>query len=188
MRLANKHFSFGWISIGIHWLSALTIIALFALGLWMVDLDYYSEWYQTAPNWHTSIGILLCFVTLFRIIWRWVQPSPNGIGAKWEQAAAVFAHRFMYVLLLVLFAAGYLLTTADGRGIEVFNWFTVPSMGELFDKQEQLSADIHEIAAYILIALSSFHALAALKHHFINKDHTLSRMLNPNNQSNGKEK
>ena len=188
MKLANNHFSFGWISIGIHWVSSLTIIGLFVLGLWMVDLDYYSEWYQTAPNWHNSIGILLGIVTVFRIIWRWVQPTPNGMGAKWEQIAAISVHRFLYLLLLVLFAAGYLLTTADGRGIEVFNWFTLPSMGELFDKQEQLSANIHEIAAYILIALASFHGLAALKHHFINRDQTLSRMLKPNDQSNGDEK
>lgn len=154
----------------------------------MVDLDYYSEWYQTAPSWHVSIGMLLCIVTLCRFIWRLSQTSPKGIGEKWEQAAAVAAHSTLYLLLLVLFTTGYLLTTADGRGIEVFNWFTLPSMGKLFEKQEQLSGDIHEIAAYLLIALASLHTAAALKHHFINKDETLSRMLKPNKPSNGEEK
>ncbi|MDN4503633.1 cytochrome b [Alteromonadaceae bacterium BrNp21-10] len=188
MRLANNQFSFGWVSIVIHWLSAITIVGLFAVGWWMVDLDYYSEWYQTAPHWHVSVGILLCLVTVFRLIWRWCQPSPKGIGAKWEQIAAFAAHTILYLLLFVLFTAGYLLTTADGRGIEVFNWFTLPSMGELFEKQEQLSGDIHEFAAYGLIALALIHALAAFKHHFINKDETLNRMLKPSKQLNGDNK
>ena len=41
---------------GVHWVSAIVIIGMFAVGLWMVDLTYYSEWYKTAPHWHKSVG------------------------------------------------------------------------------------------------------------------------------------
>ena len=76
-----------------------------------------------------------------------------------------------------MFLSGYLISTADGRGIEVFNWFEVPGLGSFIENQEDLAGQVHEYAAYILIGLSSLHALAALKHHFMNKDNTLKKML-----------
>ena len=73
--------------------------------------------------------------------------------------------------------SGYLMSTSDNRAIEIFNWFSVPALGELFANQEDISGMIHEYAAYILIAVSAIHALAAMKHHIIDKDETLKRML-----------
>lgn len=73
--------------------------------------------------------------------------------------------------------SGYLISTADERPIEVFGWFSVPSFGSFIDNQEDIAGTIHEWLAYVLIALASVHALAALKHHFIDKDNTLKRML-----------
>ncbi|WP_416308062.1 cytochrome b [Neptunicella sp. SCSIO 80796] len=181
MELTNSKSSFGWVSIIIHWISALAVIGLFALGWWMVDLTYYSEWYQTAPLWHVSIGILLAAVTVVRLIWRFSQPVPINEGANWEKVAAQLAHGLLYLLLFLLFVTGYLIPTADGRGIEVFDWFALPSMGELFEHQETISGDIHRWAAYIIIGLSLFHGLAAFKHHLIDKDSTLRRMLKPAN-------
>ena len=81
------------------------------------------------------------------------------------------------VLLAVLLMTGYLISTADGRGVEVFSLFTVPSMGEFIDNQEDIAGLIHEYVAWSLIIFAALHALAALKHHFINRDRTLTRML-----------
>lgn len=186
--LGNSQSSFGWISISIHWISAVAIIGLFILGWWMVDLTYYSPYYQTAPLWHTSIGILLAFVTVARLVWRKLNPSPEATGAAWEKISAVVAHVAMYLLLFGIFFSGYLIPTADGRGIEVFDWFVVPSMGELIEHQGTSSGDFHRWAAYVLMALVAVHALAALKHHFINKDTTLRRMLKPAKETNGDRK
>lgn len=175
----NSPRSYGLISIVFHWLSALTVIALFALGWWMVDLTYYSEWYRTAPHYHKSAGLLLAAVTLARLIWKWRQPRPEGLGKPFEKRAAHVAHSVLYVLLFSLFVSGYLISTADGRGIEVFNWFTVPSSGEWVENQEDIAGSIHEWLAYGIIGLAVIHALAALKHHFIDRDVTLKRMLTP---------
>jgi cytochrome b561 len=79
--------------------------------------------------------------------------------------------------LLSLFISGYLISTADGRAIEVFNWVSVPALGELFENQEDVAGDIHFYLAWTLIGLAVVHALAALKHHFINKDDTMKQML-----------
>lgn len=161
----------------IHWLSALVVFGMFGVGLWMVDLSYYSEWYRTAPHWHKSIGLLLAGLTLFRLVWKLVTPSPKVEGAAYEVIGAKLAHLGMYAILFVLFISGYLISTEDGRGIDVFNLFTVPGLGALFEGQADLSGEIHFYAAWALILIAGVHAIAALKHHFINKDNTLRKMI-----------
>lgn len=161
----------------IHWLSALVIFSLFALGYWMVDLSYYSEWYKVAPDWHKSIGLSLFALTLFRMIWKTLNKAPEIEGLEWEKLGAKIAHTLLYFLLLATFISGYLISTADGRGIEIFSLITLPSMGELVTNQEDIAGDVHFYLTYSLIGLASLHALAALKHHFINKDNTLKKML-----------
>ena len=68
MPIRNDRTRYGWLSIGLHWLVAATVIGLFALGLWMVDLGYYDPWYRTGPDIHRSIGILLFAVMLVRLL------------------------------------------------------------------------------------------------------------------------
>ncbi|MEF1310928.1 cytochrome b [Vibrio mytili] len=160
-----------------HWVSALCIIGLFAVGLWMVDLGYYSEWYRVAPHYHRSTGILLALLTVIRLFWKFMAASPEVEGKSYEVVAAKAAHGLMYLLLVIIFISGYLISTSDGRGIEVFNWFTVPGAGELFAHQSDIAGEVHFYAAWALILLAALHAIAALKHHFIDKDDTLRKML-----------
>jgi cytochrome b561 len=161
----------------VHWVSAIVVIGMFASGLWMVDLTYYSDWYKTAPHWHKSVGLLLLFVTVFRLLTRFMSARPPTYGSKTEKMLSKAGHGLIYLLLLTLFASGYLISTADGRGIEIFNWFSVPSLGEFFDNQEDLAGEVHFYLAWSLIGLAVLHAGAALKHHFFNKDDTMKQML-----------
>ncbi|WP_375748658.1 cytochrome b [Vibrio sp. HN007] len=161
----------------IHWVTAIVVIGMFALGLWMMDLTYYSQWYKTAPYWHKSVGIILAGLTIFRVIWKLTTSSPKTEGKPYEVMAAKAAHLLMYMLLFILFFSGYLISTSDGRGIEVFNWFVVPGAGELFPKQSDIAGEIHYYVAMALIGLAAIHALAALKHHVIDKDDTLRKMV-----------
>lgn len=160
----------------IHWVTALVVIGMFASGLWMVDLSYYSDWYKTAPHWHKSTGLLLAAVTLGRVLSRIIGTRPPHHGARWEKWLGRLGHFALYVLLFSLFMSGYLISTADGRGIDVFNWFTVPGAGAFVENQEDIAGDIHFYVAWSLIIVASLHALAALKHHFINRDATLKQM------------
>ncbi|TXR54417.1 cytochrome b [Reinekea thalattae] len=169
--------NYSWLMISIHWLSALVVIAMFALGLWMVGLDYYSQWYQTAPALHKSVGILLFALTAVRFGIKLASHTPEVSGKIFEVIAAKAVHLFIYFLILLLFVSGYLISTPDGRGIEVFNWFTIPSIGELFENQSTIAGRIHYFTALTLIAFAALHALAALKHHFIDKDNTLKKMM-----------
>ena len=181
--LRNTKTSYGSMSILLHWVSAITVIGLFALGFWMVDLTYYSSWYKTAPDIHKSVGFLLLGVTLVRILWRLISIKPAVADHKpWEKQAAKWAHRLIYVLLLSIFTTGYLISTADGRGIWVFDWFKVPALGALIENQEDVAGWIHQYLAYSLIALVVIHALGALKHHFFDKDTTLIKMIKPDHE------
>lgn len=161
----------------VHWISAIVVVGMFASGLWMVDLTYYSDWYKTAPHWHKSMGLLLFVVTVLRLVTRVLFTRPPSHGSKHEKALSKIGHGLLYALLLSLFTSGYLISTADGRGIDIFNWVSVPSLGEFFENQEDIAGEVHFYLAWSLIGLAVLHAGAALKHHFVNKDDTMKQML-----------
>ncbi len=177
--LKNTLQSYGAIAKIVHWLVAVVVLGLFALGLWMVDLTYYDEWYRLAPHYHKSVGILLAIVMLFRLVWRIcnVRPKTPVEHTLFEKKAAHCVHVMLYIIIFLMIVTGYLISTADNRGIEVFNWFEVMSLGSFLDNQEDIAGNIHRWLAYGLIGLVSVHSIAALKHHFIDKDNTLKRML-----------
>ena len=179
MRWQNTNASWGWISILFHWLSALVIVGLFILGLWMVDLTYYDDWYRTAPDIHRSIGMLLLFATLMRWLWRRFNTLPDDLQnhKPWELQAAHYAHMAMYILLFAILVSGYLISTADGRSVQIFNWFEIPASLHGIKNQEDIAGEIHFVLSVSLIILAVIHAAGALKHHFIDRDNTLKRIL-----------
>jgi cytochrome b561 len=179
MPAKNTRSRYGWVSVGIHWLMAMVVIGMFALGIWMRQLSYYDPWYQDGPTIHKSIGVLLFILLLARIGWRSIniRPKDDPVLKKWERTTAHLTHFAMYGLMLMLMTAGYLISTADGRQIEVFNFFSVPATLHGIENQEDIAGEIHEVLAWALILLAGVHALAALKHHFINRDSTLLKML-----------
>jgi len=179
MNWYNTTQTWGLISIIIHWLTAITIITLFILGLWMVELTYYDDWYRTAPHLHKSFGLLIFFLTILRIIWLQLskKPAPLNNHSQFEQHLAEIVHWILYILLFSLMFSGYLISTADGRAIELFNWFEIPAILSGITGQEDIAGKIHYILAISLIVIVCLHAIGAIKHHFIDKDKTLSRML-----------
>jgi len=175
----NRVDRYGVVHVAIHWLTAATVVGLFALGLWMVDLTYHHPWYNAAPTIHKSVGMLLIGLMLVRVAWRLSSTLPRpAAGVKpWEARAAHIGHLLIYVLVFTVLASGYLIPTADGVGVRVFDWFAVPALPPLSPEQESIAGTWHEILAWALIALVAGHAAAALKHHFRDRDATLRRML-----------
>jgi len=180
MQLKNQQYSYGWISIAFHWVIATSLLGIFALGLWMVELDYYSTWYHDAPNIHKSVGVLLILAMLLRFFWNAFNPKPKSLeGSALLRAIASTVHLLFYLLVLLIGLTGYFISTAESQPISVFNWFDVPAWFEPFQNQADLAGEIHELLAFTLIGFVVLHALAALKHHFRDKDNTLKRMLKP---------
>ncbi|PWC14206.1 cytochrome b [Brenneria roseae subsp. americana] len=178
----NTSSRYGHVSILLHWISALTIYGMFALGLWMVTLGYYDVWYHRAPEIHKSIGILLFAVIIFRIVWRFFSPPPAPLSSysALTRISATLAHITLYVVLLGILVSGYLISTAEGQPISVFGWFSVPATLSGLTDQADVAGTVHLYLAWVVVALSALHGLAALKHHFIDGDTTLKRMLGRN--------
>jgi len=179
MQWRNTDSGYGWVAIALHWLTAGAVLGLFGLGLWMVELTYYHDWYRRAPALHKSVGMLLFAGVVLRLVWRGLNPAPEPAGQAWERRTARWAHRLLLGLLLAVMVAGYLISTADGRAIAVFGWFEVPATLHGIDGQEDLAGWVHRWLAYGLLGLVVLHTAAALKHQFRDRDGTLKRMLRP---------
>jgi len=179
MQVRNSGNRFGAVSIGIHWLVAAAVFGLFGLGYWMVGLSYYDDWYRTGPDIHRSIGILLFLVMLLRLVWRLVNPVPRPLPShsRMEVHGAHGAHLLLYLLIFVAMISGYLISTADGSSISVFNWFEVPSVTGRIKGMEDTAGLVHYWSTWALVVLAALHGLAAIKHHLIDRDDTLRRML-----------
>ncbi|MBF0281964.1 MAG: cytochrome b [Zetaproteobacteria bacterium] len=175
--LTNGSTTYGSIAISLHWLMAILIFSMFALGLWMVDLNYYHPWYHDAAELHKSMGILLFLLLLFRFTWRFRNPIPKPLGKAWENSLASLVHRSHYLLLFAIAITGYFIPTANGVGIDLFNLITIPATLSFSKTEVDLIGELHQAIAWSIVILALLHAGAAMKHHFIDKDATLIRML-----------
>ncbi|MDX1635684.1 MAG: cytochrome b [Marinobacter sp.] len=179
MQLRNTAGGYGGLMIGLHWLVAIAVFGLFASGWWMVDLSYYSQWYNLAPHLHKSVGLLLIAVMVVRLVWRLVDRKPRALPnhSAVEVVGAKVAHWLLYLGTFVVLASGYLIPTSGGSSIQLFNWFEIPSVTGEVKALELVVGDIHYWSAWALVVLATGHALAGLKHHFIDRDATLSRIV-----------
>jgi len=179
MSMSNTPSAYGWLHILLHWLIAVIVVFLFFLGLWMTSLDYYSPWYRIAPDVHKSVGVIMILLMLFRLFWRFLSGVPQALPnhQPWEKISAHFVHIFFYVALLSMFFSGYLITTAEGQALEVFGFVQIPALITDVESLEHTAQDVHETSAFIIIGVMVLHALAAIKHHVVDKDRTLLRML-----------
>lgn len=179
MRFKNSQNKFGLVAIFLHWVIALATFGLFGLGLWMRELGYYDEWYQKGPTLHEGVGVFLFFLIVIRISWRHISPppKPESHHKVWEVIAAKVAHILLNVLLLVITISGYLIVTAKGEALTVFDWFSLPATLSKMSSQADTAGAVHFYLAWGVVVLAAIHALGAIKHHLIDKDRTLKRML-----------
>ncbi len=105
--------------------------------------------------------------------------------SRFTRIAAVGAHIVLYALLLAILVSGYLISTADGKPISVFGLFDVPATLADAGAQADTAGVVHLWLAWSVVILSVLHGLAALKHHFIDKDDTLKRMLGRSSADSG---
>ena len=187
-RLTNTKERYGPVAIALHWSMAVMVIGLFLLGLYMGSLEYVDSWYNLAPHLHESFGLIVFALLLLRTFWTLVniKPAPLQTGA-WEQMAASAVKVLLYLLLFAVTISGYLISTADARAIDLFNWAQVPAAFAGFDHQEDIAGVFHAILAWVTISIAYLHFLVAMKHHFIDGDDTLLRMLGRGSKQTGKE-
>ncbi len=176
MAIMDTEAGYGVISRVLHWGMAAAILAMFGLGWWMVGLDYYSPYYNSAPGLHRGLGVLVFLALAGRLAWRLVNVKPiDDEATRVERWASSFVHKAFYALLVALTVSGYLISTADGRAIDVFGVFSVPALVRA-KGLEDVAGLVHGWLAYAVIGLAIVHAAAALKHHAADRRNTLTRM------------
>jgi len=161
----------------LHWLIALLAFSQLAMGKFFeVEADEDGSLFV----WHTTFGLLVLALMLVRLAWRLTHTPPAlpVTTPVWQQKTARAMHLSFYALLIVLPLSGWLLVSAEGDTVSLFNWIAVPALpvpgGE---SSEDLIEEVHEILGNVLLALAALHVLAGLKHHFIDRDNVLRRML-----------
>ena len=162
----------------LHWLMALLLFAMLGLGFYMSDLPLSPQKLQLY-SWHKWAGVSAFLLLVIRLAWRLThQPPALPIQTpKIQQWAAHLGHGALYVLMLVIPLSGWLMSSA--KGFQTV-WFGVLAIPDLLEKNKELGAvlaEVHELLNIILILVLLIHIAAAIKHHVLDKDNTLRRML-----------
>ena len=175
----DKKTDLSWLTIILHWGIALLVLVLFFLGIWMVDLNYYDPWYYDGPWWHKGFGVVLFGLLIWQGCWQFYRVKVVQLLApgSWQARLSVLMHFLLLFMTYLIILTGYFMVTGLGQGVIVFDWFSLPALMLLGDNVMQLFGDFHCYGAYFLMGLVSLHILAALKHHFFDKDSVLIRML-----------
>lgn len=180
--LSDSPKSYGWITIIVHWLSAILVFGIFGLGFYMVDLSYYDKGYHELPRLHVSLGLLFGLLTILRVIWRAInrgKPKPLESHTFVIRLLASSMKYALYILIVVMIVTGYLINTAKGDPAEIFDIVAIPATIQLDSDGVDLAGEIHRIAGWLIVILALAHAGAAFWHHFVVRDSTLVRMLKP---------
>lgn len=166
------------VSIAFHWLLALMILGSFSLGLYMVDLPF-SPSRLKLYNWHKWAGVTILALSAGRLLWRLTHrpPALPGSMPPWQRAASHVSHVAMYVFFFAVPLTGWAYSSAAGFPIV---WFGVIPLPDFVPKDRELAEMLkpfHWISAYALATVVVVHIAAALKHHFVDRDDVLKRML-----------
>lgn len=177
LQLRNTLERYGSINILFHWVIASIIIFQIIVGLYATELPV-SPIKLKLFRLHKEWGFTLLFLTLLRLAWRITNPLPDLSSLPaWERISARFVHWMFYILLILLPITGWLTSSAAGIPISYFGLFTFPDLVPANESLRTAFATAHEVFAYSFIAFLTLHIAAALKHHFIDKDTILRRML-----------
>lgn len=178
MAFRNSKRGYGSIAKTLHWLIALLIISLLAVGFIMADMAVSPDKFRVYGL-HKSFGITVLAVAAVRLMWKAANDSPLLPDAmnKLEQLAAKAGHALLYVLMFAMPLSGWAMSSAAGLPVSVFGWFTLPNLVAPDNELKKILRETHEWLAWALIIMISLHVLAALLHHFYYKDNVLRRML-----------
>jgi cytochrome b561 len=178
MSMRNTENRYGFIAILLHWGMAILLIGLLALGLYMTRIPISLEKLKLY-GWHKEYGDLALMLVMVRLVWRLgsIIPSLSNEIPKWQVIAAHIVHWAFYVFMCALPISGWLITSAAGLPVSFFGLFVLPNLISPHPDLQPLFTEIHRWLSYALIVTICAHVGAALKHHFINKDDILRRML-----------
>ncbi|MBF8178380.1 MULTISPECIES: cytochrome b [Oxalobacteraceae] len=159
-----------------HWVLALLITIMIALGWYMMSVEE-----EPGSDWlfklHISIGITAAALIAMRVIWR-LKHAPTALPSSlpvWQARASRYTHKLLYLLLILMPTTGYLGASFSGDAVEYFGVPT-PTWVAKSDSLKEQFFTIHSWIAWVLVAAVALHVLAALKHLWVDEDGVFQRM------------
>ncbi len=176
MRTSDTRTGYGWISIALHWLTAIIVLTIWFIGSSIQTADGMSE---STLRLHTSIAICAYALLWLRVVWRFLKghPGPLAQQAGLFYILGKYTHYILLVAISVQLVSGPLMVWSMGSVIHVFDWFTIPGpFGKntgLFDTTHM----IHVWSARVIIIGTILHLGGVYKHAAFNQDGTFGKML-----------
>ena len=176
--LKNNEHRYGAIAQLFHWVIVALIVTQFVLAIRAESLPRGMKLLNTLAL-HKSIGMTVLMLAVLRLIWRWMNPipaDPPGMPG-WQQVASRISHLALYAMIFVIPLVGWIASSARNFSVSWFGFFTWPNLVEPSEAAFEFFQGTHAVLAWTLFAVALLHIAAALKHHFIDKDDVLRRML-----------
>lgn len=175
----NAKTKYSGLAMLLHWLIVVLVIVQWRISEAAEEAPTREVGSQIMAN-HFALGVVIFLVVALRLVWRQVSPPPPQVAghAPWERSFAKVVHFAFYALLLVMPVAGWIALSSFGEPISIWGLFTVPALPVPQNPAlGETIFELHGASGIALLVLAALHALAALKHTFVDKDGTLWRML-----------
>ena len=183
MRLKDTATTYGWVSILLHWITAVLILYLLWLGSTIGSLE--AEARMQAIERHTSVAITSWLLLLWRVVWRlyYRHPGPSKEQRGWAFSLGKWTHYSIVFAVILMLISGPLMQFSYGRDIVVFDWFAIPSPMEASFGLASFLHSVHKFTAIFIFITVLMHIGGVYKHTAFNQDGTLAKIIIPGRQS-----
>jgi cytochrome b561 len=178
MSVRNTTRSWGSVSKALHWIIVLLIINQWVIGMRADALPLGLAKLQVLA-WHKSFGITILGLAVVRLVWRCMNPVPDLAAETrpWERVLAKISHLLLYALIFALPLSGWLMSSAKNFPVSWFNLLQLPDLVAPNEALFEQLRDLHHRLFAVLVGVAALHVAGALKHHFIDRNDVLKRML-----------
>ncbi len=178
MAIRNSSDHFSLVTRVLHWVTVVLVFAALVLGNRIANMEVSLSALKFFA-YHKTVGITVLALIVARMLWHWLTRPPASVpsGVGWQVRLAKAVHRGFYVLLVAMPLTGWVASSATGVDTVVFGRWTLPAIGPVSERWEEVGFVVHGAIAKVLIAVILLHIAGALYHAIIKRDGTLRRMV-----------
>jgi cytochrome b561 len=177
MTFRNTNRSWGSLTKALHWIIVILIINQWVIAERAEELKGLEK--LQVLSWHKSFGMTILMLAIIRLVWRWMNPVPD-LSAEtrpWERVLAKISHLLLYALIFAMPLTGWMMSSARNFPVSWFKLFQFPDLVAPADQTFHQMHDLHHLLFKLLVVVALLHIAGALKHHFIDRNDVLKRML-----------
>ena len=170
-------------TVALHWIVGLMMIALLATGIYMENTEAYALY-----PWHKSFGVAIGLFVILRVLWRYKNGWPQHVGnySSTEKLLSKVVHYLLIIGTVLMPISGFMMSAMGGHGVDLFGLQLVAHNPDPNNPQDVIPLNgamagfahtMHGLGGKLILAGVVLHVVGAYKHHLIDKDGTMRRML-----------